>query len=1294
MFSSASSKAKAPEKQYGWAPHPTLGYVLAEAPLNQNEYTYKEKSGKTMTFTREQVLPANNPELDGVPDNTQLTFLNEAAVLHNLSVRYKKNEIYTLVGYILIAINPYKYLPLYSEKHFEDYRGKAIGRMPPHVFAIADRAYRSMKAEKKNQSILISGESGAGKTETSKFVMQYLVKIGGRGNQEALNERRIIESNPILEAFGNAKTLRNNNSSRFGKFLEIHFDSSNNVVGALIVTYLLEKSRLVYQNKGERNYHIFYQLCKGATKEMRALYELETPDKYYYLSQSGCIEIVGVDDSKEFQTVQKAMADVGFSAAELSQVFGIVAGLLHLGSISFKGLTSGDGCMIDGEKSQVCLQRAAKCFGLDTEFLFKKLTSRVVVGGSKRGSSYEVPLKVQEAIYTRDALAKATYERLFLFIVKKINESFSFDMELSANSIGILDIFGFEYFQVNSFEQFCINFANEKLQQHFNEHLFIQEKEIYKLEGISIPDIHYSDNQDCIDMIEKKPRGIIPMLDEECRLPKATDVTFTSKIHKEYASHGRFKAPTFSQANTGPRVTRDEAFVVKHYAGEVTYTTAGFLDKNNDNLRTDILLLMMTSRFDLIKSLFDDTSEPGDRKNTFKTVGNYFTKQLNELVSTLNSGVCHFIRCIKPNEQQKPQIFEGGMILNQLRCNGMLDVLNLMHAGYPTRCPYDDLYERFKPVLPPAIANLDPPYFCEALLMALECNREDFGLGLTKLFFRSGKLALLEELIGDGKEISPEVVKKVRKWVCRKRLKRAMWFALAYYKAKRRLDIIRATNMFVRGVQRARLIARSWIRLSRKIKRIRMIVMAQSVVRMHLKRKQYATLRKSAIILQSLIRGRAARKIYVPKIREYRESEKKKEYERKRKEKELEEKKAQAILEAKLRAEKQKEKEEKRRLQLEEEEKEMLRQQQLALERKRQKEKEEEEYRLAREAARKKAEEEAKLAAERQKEQEEAAKKAEMVQLRMKELEEQLANRAIISEQEVEDLKAAKERISRETASLQQKLDDALDEIEGYKRKLQRAKSEKDGLEDDMQGRLDKKEQVIRELNGNVARLNVELEALQKKLSMATESRNDYKYKYEMLLEELDASTAVWEEEKQRLLHELEALKENAGDDENEKDLTIASLEGDISSLKRTNNQLKRDLEDANHQVSELKRRMNDDEETYDEKIRVLDSRSKKDREKIASLQKDIIALNKQMDELTEEKEDEKRAHDKTKDALKLMEEQYQTMLTNISEAPDQKDNDAEDIMEYMKMKDQEEIDAVKRKLHRSEESERRVKKV
>nr|XP_044613468.1 unconventional myosin-VI isoform X10 [Equus asinus] len=553
-----------------WAPHPTDGFQMGNIvdigpdsltiePLNQN--------GKTFLALINQVFPAEEDSKKDVEDNCSLMYLNEATLLHNIKVRYSKDRIYTYVANILIAVNPYFDIPkIYSSETIKSYQGKSLGTMPPHVFAIADKAFRDMKVLKMSQSIIVSGESGAGKTENTKFILRYLTESYGTGQDI---DDRIVEANPLLEAFGNAKTVRNNNSSRFGKFVEIHFNEKSSVVGGFVSHYLLEKSRICVQGKEERNYHIFYRLCAGASEDIREKLHLSSPDNFRYLNRgctryfatkesdkqilqnrrspeylkAGSLKDPLLDDHGDFIRMCTAMKKIGLDDGEKLDLFRVVAGVLHLGNIDFEeaGSTSG-GCNLKNKSTQ-SLEYCAELLGLDQDDLRVSLTTRVMLttAGGTKGTVIKVPLKVEQANNARDALAKTVYSHLFDHVVNRVNQCFPF--ETSFCFIGVLDIAGFEYFEHNSFEQFCINYCNEKLQQFFNERILKEEQELYQKEGLGVNEVHYVDNQDCIDLIEAKLVGILDILDEENRLPQPSDQHFTSAVHQKHRDHFRLTGP-------------------------------------------------------------------------------------------------------------------------------------------------------------------------------------------------------------------------------------------------------------------------------------------------------------------------------------------------------------------------------------------------------------------------------------------------------------------------------------------------------------------------------------------------------------------------------------------------------------------------------------------------------------------------------------------------------------------------------------------------------------------------------
>ncbi|KNC46134.1 defective spermatogenesis protein 15 [Thecamonas trahens ATCC 50062] len=829
--------------------------------------------GEELSLAAGQVYPLNPASQDGAEDNTQLMYLHEPHLVHNLRERYAQDNIYTFTAYILLAINPYKTLDIYTPEIMETYRGKSIGLMPPSVFAIADRAYRSMKTSKMSQSILVSGESGAGKTETCKIVMRYLAAVGGDLNLGGVIETRIVEANPLLESFGNAKTTRNHNSSRFGKFTEIHFDGNARVVGAAISTYLLEKSRIVHQNPSERNYHIFYQLCGGAPAEMRDELGLGPASEYYYLNRSECKPIPAFPEDSSYARTVASMTCVGMSPEEQLDVFKVVAGVLHLGNIRIGPKKRGDGSEVAADDP--ALAAAAQYLGTSPVALSERIVGRMMkVRGKKE--SFRIPLSEEEAKHARDALAKAIYSAMFDWIVQRINLSLPFDS--SAAYIGVLDIAGFEFFEVNSFEQFCINYANEKLQQHFNEQILDQEQQLYTKEGIRYKEIAFRDNQDIIDLIELPKGGVVSILDEQCRLPQASDVRFTQAIHAAHDAHPRMLDPRKFKTPSGKRHQADEAFVIRHFAGDVCYSTDGFLDKNHDALHPDLLDLVTSSSVPFIANSIFKPPEPeptpeavpadgGDgpsaaprkragtaKKTRSLTVGGKFRKQMLQLMDRLHETSSNFIRCIKPNSEQVPAKFDTVSIIHQLRCAGMLEALLLMQTGYPTRCKFTELCALYKHLMPPALARLEPAVFCEALLFALELDRRDFQLGLTQVFFRAGKMAFLDRIMSSDEGIAEEIVAKVQVWLHKKRMLRLQYATLAINRIKGGVARLRARKRLIAASSAVHVLATGALA---KLGPLRTFVAArtiQSVYRGYAARRKYLATRRAATLLQKYVR--------------------------------------------------------------------------------------------------------------------------------------------------------------------------------------------------------------------------------------------------------------------------------------------------------------------------------------------------------------------------------------------------------------------------------------------------------
>ncbi|KAM0846126.1 hypothetical protein ACQ4PT_055878 [Festuca glaucescens] len=591
----------------------------------------------------------------GVDDMTKLSYLHEPGVLQNLAIRYELNEIYTYTGNILIAVNPFQRLPhLYDPHMMQQYKGAPFGELSPHVFAVADVAYRAMIHEGKSNSILVSGESGAGKTETTKMLMRYLAYLGGRAATEGRTvEQQVLESNPVLEAFGNAKTVRNNNSSRFGKFVEIQFDKQGRISGAAVRTYLLERSRVCQISDPERNYHCFYLLCAAPQEDIEK-YKLGNPKNFHYLNKSNCYELVGVSDAHEYLATRRAMDIVGISTQEQDAIFRVVAAILHIGNIEFAKGKEADSSVLKDDKSKFHLDTAAELLMCDPGALTDALCKRVMVTPEE---VIKRSLDPYNATISRDGLAKTIYSRLFDWLVDKINSSIGQD----ANSkclIGVLDIYGFESFKSNSFEQFCINYTNEKLQQHFNQHVFKMEQEEYTKEQIDWSYIEFVDNQDVLDLIEKKPGGVIALLDEACMFPKSTHETFAQKLYQTFQKNKRFVKPKLSRTD----------FAIAHYAGEVMYQSDQFLDKNKDYVVAEHQELLSASRCSFISGLFPPLPEETSKTSKFASIGARFKLQLTSLMETLNSTEPHYIRCVKPNNVLKPAIFENVNVMQQLRC--------------------------------------------------------------------------------------------------------------------------------------------------------------------------------------------------------------------------------------------------------------------------------------------------------------------------------------------------------------------------------------------------------------------------------------------------------------------------------------------------------------------------------------------------------------------------------------------------------------------------------------------------
>eukprot|EP00055_Hartaetosiga_balthica_P015565 m.92745 g.92745 ORF g.92745 m.92745 type:complete len:1216 (+) comp8899_c1_seq1:183-3830(+) len=763
-----------------WAPSVSEGFVLGEiCDFGTDALSVQPlDGGKIIEAPYDAVYPAEDEEAKDQEDNCALMYLNEGTLLNNLRRRFMKDKIYTYTANILLALNPYHTLDIYSEDIIKTYRGMSLGVLAPHVYAIADKAYRDMRNLQLSQGIVVSGESGAGKTESTKHLLRYLTSSYGGGGDVKDLESRILAANPFLESFGNAKTTRNNNSSRFGKFVELHFNRNALVVGAHIEHYLLEKSRIIQQSDKERNYHVFYRICKGAPESMRSTFNLGSVDSYNYLKNGITGEIKFLDDVKDFAVMEKSMHDCGLDGEEKGNVFRISAAVLHIGNIMLE--ESGDGSAVSSAGA-ASRDGVAKLLAISPDALSDALCFTVInIPGS---GEHQKSKSVEKAYYGRDALAKALYSKLFDWIVSRINKCFPFVK--SENFIGILDIAGFEYFEHNSFEQFCINYCNEKLQQFFNERVLKDEQELYVKESIKFKEVEYVDNQDCIDLIELKGSGILSILDEESKLPKALDTNFADKLHAKHKAHFRLQIPRKSKMAYYKKLRDDEGFIIRHFAGAVCYQTDGFIDKNNDALTYDLFNLMDSSSDPFVKALFtphEGDPRPQRGKITLISLGNKFKVALQQLMEKLHSTRSSFIRCIKPNQKMQPKLFSGGEILSQLQCAGMVSVLDLMQGGFPSRTAFQDLYDLYKNVLPPALAQLDPRTFAKALFKALGLNEDDFQFGVSKVFFRPGKFAEFDTIMKSDPENLANLVSKVMEWLVKQRWKKIVWATVSSIK--------------------------------------------------------------------------------------------------------------------------------------------------------------------------------------------------------------------------------------------------------------------------------------------------------------------------------------------------------------------------------------------------------------------------------------------------------------------------------------------------------------------------------
>jgi len=754
------------KKRMIWVPHEQEGFASATIQdENDDVMTVKlVESGQTIKVSKDECHKMNPPKFDKIENMADLSCLNEACVLHNLKQRYFCDLIYTYSGLFCVVLNPYKSLPIYTNNMIEAFKGKKRHERPPHVFAIAETAYRSLLQDHENQSILCTGESGAGKTENTKKVIHYLAHVASKARKrvrfntpgkfkqsaapQPVNpdlEDQLLQANPILEAFGNSKTVKNDNSSRFGKFIRINFDPSGYIVGASTDFYLLEKSRCCLQAPNERSFHFFYQLLKGANQEEKEAYLLNDIKDYTFLN-NGDLILPNIDDAREFLETRKSMCIMGFEENEITSLFRLVSSVLLFGNIKVDTeKTSDQACFPDDSVAQ----KICHLLGLSiAEFVKAFLNPRIKVGRE----TVQKAQTMEQVKFAIESISKACYERMFKWLVQRLNKSLCHSLNQRSPFIGILDIAGFEIFEVNSFEQVCINYTNEKLQQLFNSTMFVKEQEEYKRENIEWNFIDFGlDLQPTIDLIEK-PMGIFALLDEECLFPKSTDKSFVEKLVLHHESHPKFVVAEMRSKGD---------FAVRHYAGRVDYSANKWLIKNMDPLNDNVVALMQNSTDPFVSGIWKDAEFTGvglvessgtafgmrTKKGMFRTVSQMYKEQLSKLMGTLKNTTPSFVRCIISNNEKKPGKIDSHLVLEQLRCNGVLEGIRICRQGFPNRIPFHEFRRRYELLAPKAVPNgfMDGRESVKMILEVLEVEQSTYRIGASKVFFRAGVLAKLEE---------------------------------------------------------------------------------------------------------------------------------------------------------------------------------------------------------------------------------------------------------------------------------------------------------------------------------------------------------------------------------------------------------------------------------------------------------------------------------------------------------------------------------------------------------------------
>ncbi|XP_049524319.1 myosin heavy chain, muscle-like isoform X19 [Dermacentor silvarum] len=762
LYVSLETKRKDQTKPYDgkkmvWVPDEKEGFVLGNIVSTKGDMVTVDCPGGERSVKKDILQQVNPPKYEKCDDMSNMTYLNDASVLHNLKERYYANLIYTYSGLFCVAINPYKRFPIYTKRVVDIYKGRRRTEVPPHVFAVSDGAYMDMLANRENQSMLITGESGAGKTENTKKVIAYFAHVGATSKKEEAAKKdskkgnledQVVQTNPVLESFGNAKTVRNDNSSRFGKFIRIHFGPMGKLAGADIETYLLEKARVISQQPAERSYHIFYQLMSGKIPGLKEKLLLSNNVNDYHFVSQGKTSIPGLDDGEEFQVTDTAFDVLGFTDEEKENIYKVTAAVMHFGCLKFKQRPREEQAEADGTEEG---ERVAHLLGLNAADLYKNLLKPRIKVGTEFVTQGRNITQVTASV---GALAKAIFDRLFKWLVKRVNETLD-TKQKRQHFIGVLDIAGFEIFDFNSFEQLCINFTNEKLQQFFNHHMFVLEQEEYKREGIEWEFIDFGlDLQACIELIEK-PMGVLSILEEESMFPKASDKTFEEKLKTNHLG----KSPNFIKPKP-PKPGQAEAhFAIVHYAGTVPYNLSGWLEKNKDPLNDCVVDQFKKGSNALLQAIFEDhpglgaaedKGGKGGRKkgSGFQTVSGLYREQLNKLMTTLRSTQPHFVRCIIPNETKSPGVIDSHLVMHQLTCNGVLEGIRICRKGFPNRMIYPDFKQRYTILAASAVPKgfVDAKNVSEKVIEAIQLDANDFRFGHSKIFFRAGVLGRLEEL--------------------------------------------------------------------------------------------------------------------------------------------------------------------------------------------------------------------------------------------------------------------------------------------------------------------------------------------------------------------------------------------------------------------------------------------------------------------------------------------------------------------------------------------------------------------